>query len=1045
MPRSTFPSNAVAESVFVALAAAASCAVALPAAAQSPRTEYRLKIDPMSVEDGLKRLQRATGVNLVFAPDQVWGRRTRGLSGRFTAEEAIDRLIEGTDLKVLNNDGAVFVIVPSQTDSPRGIEIREAARPSGPPPTADALEEILVPGMRIARLGYDAPTPLTVLGPELIARQATGNLADLVNALPAFAGSQTPNQNIQTASGIAGTNGLSLRDLGTQRTLVLLDGQRSVAGVISGAADVNTFPQQLVSRVDVVTGGAAAAYGSDALAGVVNFVLDKTFTGLKGEVSGGLTTYGDNANFRAAMTAGKRFADERLHGLISGEVEHTDGVVHPINRGWNETNIGLLANPNYLPGNGEPQLLILDPVNNARAAPGGLITSGPLKGIAFGPGGTPYQFDYGVLTDGSNMYGSSQASSLNVHATQSLGTRASRQNLFGRLAYDVSDTMNVYAQYGWGHASSYSIALLPLYSGNLTVTADNVFLPGSIAARASALGVTAFSFGTINGDLGNRSPEVVGDRRTTRAVVGAHGTFEVSDEPWTWDLYFQKGVTHHTSKLQRVINTYRFAAASDAVRGANGAILCRSSLANPGNGCVPYNLFGLGVNGQAALDYITGTDWRTERYDQNVGAFSLHGAPVHDWAGPISVAIGAEHRSETVRGVAAPTGWFLGNYTPTFGRYTVSEAFGETVVPLARDEVWARSLEISAAARATSYSTSGFVTTWKLGVTYAPVTDLRLRAARSRDIRAPNLLELFSGGVSGTNNVNNLITSDPTAFIRSLSRGNLNLTPEKADTTGVGVLVQPQFLPGLKASVDFWRLDIKDSIQVLQGQDVVNFCYRGQKAFCDAIARSSMGGQEQYLINITPLNIARQTVEGVDFELSYHFDLGRVSQDWAGSLTFRALATNNRKNILDFGLNSPVNTAGVNEGHSSDGGMPRWRWMAAMAYDVGAITSAITARGVSAGTLSNAFIACTAGCPASTIEQPTINMNHIAGAAYVDASLAYRFENGVSAFLNVQNVANKDPATVPRINGTPYGYAQTNPILYDILGRIFRAGIRFVL
>ncbi|MGE3333769.1 MAG: TonB-dependent receptor [Rhodospirillaceae bacterium] len=1051
MRRSLPRTKRAAAAFLLSLTALATAATPRPAGAQAlgdarePR--YAVKIGAMSIEDGLKRLQRETGINLVFAPEQVKGLRTKGISGSFTAEDAIRRLLDGSGLEVINNHGAVFVV--TALDSPASVpEVREARKPLPPAPQlamSDVVEEILVPGMRIARGGYEAPTPVTVLGADQIARQATGNLADLVNALPAFAGSQTPNQNIQTASGVAGTNGLSLRDLGIQRTLVLLDGQRSVAGTITGAADVNTFPQQLVSRVDVVTGGASAAYGSDALAGVVNFVLDKTFTGVKGEVSGGMTTYGDNAGFKIAMTAGHRFANDRVHTLLSGEAEYNGGVIHPSNRAWNKSNIGLLANPAYTPTNGEPQLLILDPVNNSRAAPGGLITSGPLKGVAFGPGGVPYQFDYGLLNDGSNMYGSGQAAALNVHATQSLGTRASRQNLFARVSYDLTDHMNVFLQHGWGHADSYSIALLPLYSGNLTVAADNAFIPPAIAARASALSVTSFGFGTINGDLENKSPEVVGDRRTIRTVLGAHGTFDLLDAPWTWDAYLQKGITHHTSALHRVINTARFAMAGDAVRGPTGAIVCRAALTDPGNGCVPYNLFGLGVNSKAALDYITGTDWRSERYEQNVQAFSLHGAPVRNWAGPISVAVGAENRSEKVSGITAPTGWFLGNYTPTFGSYTVTEGFAETVVPLAKDEPWARSVDVNGAVRATSYSTSGYVTTWKLGFTYAPVEDVTFRVTRSRDIRAPNLLELFSGGVSGTNNVINLITTDPTAFIRILSRGNPGLAPEKADTTGLGMMVQPRALPGFNASVNYWRLNIKDSIQFLQGQDVVNYCYRRHQVFCDAITRSYVDGQEQYLINITPLNLARQTVEGFDFEASYRLALSDLSEDLSGGLTLRGLATHNRKNILNNGLNTPVNIAGANEGSSSDSGMPSWRWMASLAYDNGALAAALTARGVSAGTLSNAFIACTSGCPAATIDHPTINVNHIDGAAYVDVSLAYKFKDTASVFLNIQNVADKDPAAVPRINGTPYGYAQTNPILYDILGRIFRAGVRFTL
>lgn len=1023
--------------------------------AQAGPQRYYVNIGAMNVEEALKRLQRETGINLVFAPDQVGARATRGVSGTLTAEDAIRRLLVGTGLELVPNQGQVYVIVESQAlaaapgeDSRSKPSERAVISPvpaTNPPVRGEGLEEILVPGMRVARDGYEAPTPVTVLGADQVDRLATGNIADLVNFLPAFAGSNTPNQNIQTASGVVGTNALSLRDLGVQRTLVLLDGARSVGGTISGAADVNTFPQQLVSRIDVVTGGASAAYGSDALAGVVNFVLDKTFTGVKGEVSGGITTYGDNANFKVGLSAGQPFANGRAHVLASGEIEHSDGVVRPSNRRWNASNTGLLTNPNYVPGNGQPQLLILDPVNNSRAAPGGLITSGPLKGTAFGPGGAPYEFDYGLLNDGANMYGSRQAAALNMHATQSLGTRASRHNVFGRVSYDVTDHTNVFAQVALGDADSYSIALLPLYSGNLMVRADNAFIPAQVAAHTAALGVTSFGFGTINGDLDYRSPEVVGNRRAKRSVIGAHGTLELGETRWVWDAYVQNGVTRQRSELRRVINTANYAMAIDAVRAPNGAIVCRASLTEPAGVCVPYNLFGTGVNSEAAIDYVTGTDWRVERFEQNVQALSLNGEPFSNWAGAVSLATGIEHRSEAVEGVAAPTGWFLGNYVPTFGRYTVTEGFAETVVPMARDETWARAVDINAAIRATGYSTAGYVTTWKVGLTYAPTEDVRIRATRSRDIRAPNLLELYSGGVSGTNNVYNLVTNDPTAFIRTLSKGNIDLSPEKADTTGIGIVLQPEILPGFNASLDYWNIDIKGAIGSPTGQEVANLCYKGNQTYCNAITRTMVSGAEQIVINLSPVNLSRQRVNGLDFETSYATALDAIAEDWTGNVTMRVLATYNFRNYLDNTVSTPIDSAGQNEGSSSDSGLPRWRWMASVSYDNGPIMFSVGARGVSPGTLSNAFVQCASACPPATVDHPTINENHIEGAAYLDASVAYSPVRAVDLFVNIQNVLNTDPAVVPRINGTPYGYAQTNPVLYDVLGRVFRAGVRFGL
>ncbi len=1020
-------------------AAVLACAVAAPALAQAPR-HFEVAIGVMSVEDALKRLQQATGANLAFAPLQVQGKTTAGVQGDFTVAEAIRKILAGTGLDVIDNGGSLYVIVEAPPVRP--APPRAARRAPDAPAAGPLLDEIIVPGTRLARDGYEAPTPVTIVDATEIGRSGSGNIADFINTLPALAGSQTPNQNIQTASGVAGTNSLSLRDLGIQRTLVLLDGARTVGGTITGAADINTFPQQLVARVDVVTGGASAAYGSDALAGVVNLVLDRAFTGLKGEVSGGVTTYGDNRNFRVTLSGGAPFANGRGHMLLSGDVAHGDGVAHPANRAWNATNVGILYNPNYTAANGQPQFLILDPVNNSRAAPGGLITTGPLKGVAFGPGGTPYQFDYGLLNDGANMYGSGQAAALNVHATQSLGTQESRQNLFTRVSYDIGARANVFAQGGWGHASSYSIALLPLYSGNLVVAADNAFIPAPVAAQVAALKLTSFGFGTINGDLEGRAPEVAGDRTSLRLVIGAKGTLEALGADWTWDAYVQDGVTRQTSKLLRDINTARFAAASDAVRGPGGVIVCRSTLAAPGNGCVPYNLFGLGVNGKAALDYITGTDRRTERFEQTVAAVSLRGTPFTGWAGPVSLAFGAEHRRESVRGDAAPTGWFLGNYVPTFGSYNVTEGFVETVLPLASDAPLARAVDLSAAARATSYSAAGYVTTWKLGLTYIPVDGLKLRATRSRDIRAPNLLELYASGVAGTYNVVDPVTNDPTAFIRTLTRGNPRLTPEKADTTGVGLVAQPGFLPGFSLSLDYWNIGIKGAVGTLGGQDIINSCFQGNQVSCEAVQRSTQGGAPQILVNIYPVNLASQVARGIDYEASYRADLGDVL-DNAGTATLRMLATHYIKSLLDNGVNPPIDAAGQNEGTASDGGLARWRWHGSITYDADPLTLGLSVRGVSAGAIGNQFIQCTAGCPAATLARPTINDNHIDGATYFDAALAYSVVPGMQLFLNVQNLADADPARVPRINGTPYGYAQTNPVMYDVLGRVFRAGVRF--
>jgi len=205
-----------------------------------------------------------------------------------------------------------------------------------------------------------------------------------------------------------------------------------------------------------------------------------------------------------------------------------------------------MNNPAYTATNGQPAQLVRDPVNRSNLAPGGLITAGPLKGIAFGPGGTPYQFDYGILNDGSSMYGSSQAKSLNYHLNQELGVDSTRQNIFVRASYDVTDNINLWIQSSYAHTFTNTYAIGPLFAGNLTLKADNAFLPASVAAQAAALKVTQFSFGSANADIGN-SPVLLNTRQKNETNLGADGRLDAFDTTWTWNAYVGSGITRQAS------------------------------------------------------------------------------------------------------------------------------------------------------------------------------------------------------------------------------------------------------------------------------------------------------------------------------------------------------------------------------------------------------------------------------------------------------------------------------------------------------------------
>ncbi len=916
---------------------------------------------------------------------------------------------------------------------------------------AAPVDEIVVTGTRVVRDGYQAPTPLTVMDAEQIRAAAPANVADFVNELPALSGSTEPqNSNASISSGTAGINALNLRGLGNSRTLVLLDGQRSVGSTVTGNVDVNNFPQMLVSRVDVVTGGASAAYGSDALSGVVNFVLDKAFTGLAVDLDGGITTYGDDASWKVGLAYGTPFAAGRGHFLLSGEVANKKGIFG-VPRDWAKQGTYFINNPAYTPTNGLPERIIVSGAGISTATYGGIITNSALAGIAFAPDGSPYRFAYGSPRLDPWMVGG-QAMSNQANTFNTLDPSDVRQGVFTRASYDVTDTIELYVQGSWNYSRGKSLSGHQYHLGNILVRADNAFLPQSVRDQAVASGVTQFNVGKFNGDIPIRGTD--NDRITRRVVAGGNGSFGAFDSDWTWDAYYQYGETRSSENLPAITNNARYARAIDAVRAANGAIVCRVNgdaiTTNDDPACVPFNIFGENVASEAAKNYVLGRPHRNQKFTQNVMAGSVSGEPFSLPAGPVSLAFGVEHRKEAVSGAVPPeyeTGWFVGNYRANFGSYTVTEGFVETVIPVANGQSWADSFDINAAVRATDYSTSGFVTTWKVGGTYAPVSDVRFRVTRSRDIRAPNLSELFQSGGANTNNVVDPFNNRTVTQYTGLATGNLNLQPEKADTWGLGVVVSPSFMAGFTASFDYFDINIKDAIGTVGAQVIVDRCFEGDTAYCAAITRgpNASGVTVITQIRTQPFNLVTQQNRGFDIDLSYRTTLDQIVDGTDGNLTLRALATRYLKNYRNDGIAPPTESVGDNEGD----GPPKWRYRVSAGYNLDPIGIILTARGISAGVYDNEYVECQTGCPASTATKRTVSENDIPGAWYFDLNLSYKFLQGdggdeAEAFLTVKNLMDKDPALVAQgPAGTSFLSQPANPTLYDTLGRTFRAGVRF--
>ena len=912
-----------------------------------------------------------------------------------------------------------------------------AAQAQDGPAEDETLEEIVVTSTRVVRSGYESPTPTSFLGADEIGDNAPRNIADLVGQVPSMAGNDNPTVTTGSVSaGRAGINSLNLRALGGNRVLVLLDGKRIASSLTTGIVDLNTFPQELITNIEVVTGGASAAWGSDAVAGVVNFTLDREFSGLKASLEGNSTDYADNQGYNFKLTGGTGFADGRGHVIASGEIAHSDGITG-VPRDW-YNGLKTLFNPAYTPTNGEPQLIVRQNSGYSVATPGLIITSGPLRGTYFGPGGVPGQLNYGTLVRDPGFVGGDWEYA-DFGTRGDLDSRISRQSVFGLVSYDVSDTLQVYAEVSHVNSDINSKAVAQFNLGNLTIRPDNAFLPPEFAEILAADGQSSYRAGSLNIDLPPLT--ATNNRAMDRVVLGANGSFGAGDAGWTWDAYFATSRANTSNAALTTVRA-RYNQALDAVRNDSGQIVCRVNAdADPTNddpACVPYNIFGEGTASEPAKNYVLGVSQRTTKLEQDVVAVSFRGDPLSNWAGPISVAAGLEHRREATSGTNDPLSqqraYFAGNYSATFGSYNVTEGFAETVVPLVGGPGSTQQMDLNAAVRQTNYSTSGSVTTWKLGLTWTPIDDLTVRAYQSRDIRAPSLAELFASGIAGTRTLLDPFKDNQSTTIIRVRSGNENLVPEEADSTGIGLVLRPTALPGFTASIDYYNIDISGAIGTISSPTIVNGCFDGISDYCANIIRDPVTDLITR-VNSQPFNANAQTARGIDYEASYMRDL------YGGNLSFRLLATNFFENSTDLADPSAVDFDTVGENRFR--GPPDWRYRATVAYDRGASRFSLTGRGLSDGVYNNTYIECTSGCPTSTSAARTTDNNSIDGAFYLDGSWTYQFNDTSNFFLSVSNLLNKDPAGVPasqNIGNTPKG---VNIVLYDLFGRVFRLGVRF--
>lgn len=947
-----------------------------------------------------------------------------------------------------------------------GCEAPAVAQDASPadPGGADAsgaLTEITITGTRLrGDSGMNTPTPVTVVSAAQLDEVAPGNIAQAIKQLPQFRGNIDGTQNNGIGTD-AGQSVINMRGLGANRTLILLDGRRMVPSTYNGTVDINVLPQSLLQRTDVVTGGASAAYGTDAVAGVVNFILDTNFTGLKASVQGGITGEGDGANEQGELTFGTAIG-ERAHFIAAVDYYQNDAIesVRPWMNSWGAVNDPAAADNNHY--------VVRPNVGSSIYTPGGLIVAPgtPLNNLQFLPDGSavPFQLGYGTQRVGSAQ-GMSGGDAYDFRRDGALNgglqSEVTRWNAFSHLSYNITDSVEVWGEAMTGHNRVLSRGFPSVMFGpwQATIYADNAYLPDSIRTVMQDNNIASFGFSRLS-----TPADITVDRLDQSNEMTEFAAGLKADLPGDWELtsYFEHGRNKNELADRNYPRTDRLFLAMDAiVDDATGAITCRVNTIQPGYGCVPINLLGAGRASPEAIAYVTeGVKTAYLTNTQDAFEASVNGKVLDGWwkPGPIAVAFGVDYRRNTLKqnvidptnptnsptyvavpvnnpalGIQGIPGGFAGvNSGVQFsiqanfrGVIDVKEAFGEVQVPLLRDVPFARDLSLNLAGRWADYTGSGSIWAYKYGLDWQTLDWLRFRGTYSRDVRAANMSERFNAAGAGASVLDPFHGNAQTVFTE-IRGGNPLVEPERADTYAAGFVVQPTFAPGLSFSVDWYSINVKDAIGLLGAQGIVTGCFQGATQLCDQFTRDPVTDQINGMQDVY-LNINAQKVSGTDAEADYQMTFGG-----GRSLGFRLLAS-----YLDqFSLHNFGAAVQQQAGTTGNLPLPRLQMNFGTTFTQGPFSAFINERYISSGKRQ------------WNDNEPLhggvfIDDDHIASALYTDLNLAYNQGNW-GVYLNVQNVFDRAPPRVP-IFSSFNGTTDTNRALFDVLGRRFVLGVKYEL
>ncbi|MDX3775200.1 TonB-dependent receptor [Chromatiaceae bacterium AAb-1] len=929
------------------------------------------------------------------------------------------------------------------------------------------VERIEVTGSRLRSTDLQGFSPVQVIDGSDIDSSSITNIQDLLLKNPAFGSpaiSRT-NSNFSTAS--AGVATVDLRNLGTARTLVLVNGRRFVTGVPgSMAVDLNTIPTQFIDRIEIMTGGASAVYGSDAVAGVVNIILKNGFEGIEFDAQYGESSKGDNQERQYQFTLGTTTSDGR--GNVMLHASYTDqGAVYSKDRARSAMDIySLGAGFTGLPED------MFTPVN---PFPSSYIPQG-----RFFAGDQNFTYDAnGNLKEGYVA----EEDGYNRNGARTIAIPTERWLFAGRGNYEFkkgwsaflegnyasSQTKSLLEPFPFDTDSIYAIdGQMPIEFLENGVIVRNPLVPDAIydaATDTNGDGLRDIFFSRRLSDVANRGN--VADRDTFRIVAGIEG--EITDG-WYFDAYYGYGQTKESQVSSGQVNVLNFKSALEVIPDGNGGVMCRDATARA-QGCVPADVFGANTLSEEAVTYINAPGLLATFASQEYVGFNVSGELFNLPAGPLGIAVGMEYREEFSRSefdALQQAGLNAGNAIPrTEGEFDVTEYYTELNVPILSNVFMADQLNLRGAIRFSDYSTVGNTTSWNVALDWAPIPEMRFRLIRAISTRAPNVDELYSPpsqtfptgltdpclGVTATSSgavaeacravpgvlaniqANGSFTLNQSDLqgVSGYNRGNSDLGEEKGKSWTIGVTISPDGIPFLSDfdfNIDYFDIEIENAIVSTPRQFILDQCYGGDTSFCDFIIRrpsaagANSAGSLEY-IDSAVTNSGGYATEGIDFVITYSKALEEFNL--AGHFKARLAYTR----LLD-GYSIPL-PGSAKDPFKGEVGAARDKFYLTMGYDYGNYSIAWNTTFIGHSYLDDQFLSGYDLAPESV---------GVGAVIYHDINFAYRPSDNYELYLGLQNAFDKEPA--PIISGLPGNSTgtETDAGVYDPIGRRIYAGIR---